>query len=243
VACDGSVTDPAAKPSLSLGTPAVCEQTPFRRDGRALTAALINPGAVSLTVVDATGCDIGIYYSTSGSVNQSTIAGASYFGVVNHSAHVDVTNSSVSNIGDRPFNGAQHGNAIFYTTENQDVGTGALIAAGSASGTISGNSVSLYQKGGIIVRGVNASAEILDNEVKGLGPVDFIAQNGIQVSFGGSAVVRENIVSGNDYTPAGTTSCGVLLFQASGVKVQQNTYFANETNMCNFGKGGGNVSE
>lgn len=244
VACDSSVTEPAAKPSFSLGAPATCEATPFRRDGRVLTAALINT-TVARTVVDATGCDIGIYYSpgTTASVDQSTIAGASYFGVVNHSAHVDVTNSSVSNIGDRPFNGAQHGNAIFYTTENQDAGTGGLVAAGAASGTISGNSVSLYQKGGIIVRGAGASAEILDNEVTGLGPVIFIAQNGIQVSFGGSGVVRENIVSDNDYTPAGTTSCGILLFDAAGAKVQQNTYFDNETNMCNFGKGGGNVSE
>jgi hypothetical protein len=25
--------------------------------------------------------------------------------------------------------------------------------------------------------------------------------------------------------------------------VQQNTYIDNETNLCNFGKGGGNVSE
>ena len=77
----------------------------------------------------------------------------------------------------------------------------------------------------------------------GEGKIDYIAQNGIQVSFGGSAVVRDNIVSDNDYTPPGTTSCGILLFQASGVKVQQNTYVDDETNMCNFGKGGGNVSE
>jgi hypothetical protein len=242
VACDGSVTDPAAKPSLSLGTGASCVATPFIRDGHVLTAALINPAPVTLTIVDATGCDIGIYYNVDGSVDQSTIAGAKYFGVVNHSAHVDVTNSSVSNIGERLFNGTQHGNAIFYTTQNQAL-DGTTTEAGSTSGTISGNSVSLYQKGGIIVRGTNASADVLDNEVTGLGPVDFIAQNGIQVSFGGSAVVRDNIVSDNDYTPPGTTSCGILLFQASGAKVQQNTYFDDETNMCNFGKGGGNVSE
>jgi hypothetical protein len=248
VACDNSVTDPAAKPSLSeVGSLAVvCTPTPFIRDGRVLTAAVIGtPAPISRTVVDATGCDIGIYYApgTTGSVDQSTIAGASYFGVVNHSAHVDVTRSSVSNIGDRPFSGAQHGNAILYTTENQVLPGGTIVTAGSASGSVSGNQVSLYQKGGIIVRGAGASADILDNQVTGLGPVDFIAQNGIQVSFGGSAVVRGNIVSDNDYTPPGTTSCGILLFDAGGAKVQQNTYIDNETNLCNFGKGGGNVSE
>lgn len=238
VACDGSVTEPAAKPTLAVvATVFSCTPTGFSRDGLVLTAALINPGAVTTTVVDATGCDIGIYYNTTGSVDQSTVAGAKYFGIVNDGAAVDVTNSSISNIGDRPFSGAQHGVAIFYTTEH-DVG----VPTGTASGTITGNSISLYQKGGITVRGDGASATILDNTVTGLGPVDFIAQNGIQVSFGASGVVRSNSVSGNDYTPAGTTSCGILLFGAAGVKVQENKYFANEANMCNFGKGGGNVS-
>jgi parallel beta helix pectate lyase-like protein len=253
-ACDSAVTDPAAKPSLDAGVAAavagVCTPTPFIRDGRPLTAAVIGTATpISRTVVDATGCDIGIYYppGTTGSIDQSTIAGAFYFGVVNHAAHVDVTRSSLSNIGDRPFSGAQHGNAILYTTENQvaDPITGVItvVTTGSAGGLISGNSVSLYQKGGIIVRGAGASADILDNEVRGLGPVNFIAQNGIQVSTGGTAVVRENIVTENEYTPPGTTSCGILLFDAAGVKVQQNTYFDNETNLCNVGKGGGNVSE
>jgi hypothetical protein len=251
LACDGAVTDPAERQSLDVGiaVAGVCTPTPFRRDSRFLTAAVIGtPVPITRVVVDATGCDIGIYFppGITGSVDQSTIAGATYFGVVNHSGSVNVTRSSVSNIGERPFNGTQHGNAILYTTENQVLGTDGsdvLVAAGTASGAISGNSVSLYQKGGIIVRGAGASADILDNQVRGLGPVDFIAQNGIQVSFGGSAVVRENVVADNNYTPAGTTSCGILLFQASGAKVQQNTYYDNETNLCNAGKGGGDVSE
>ena len=65
VACDGSVTDPAARPSLDVGASiaGVCLPTTFIRDGRALTAALIGtPAPITRTVVDATGCDIGIYY-------------------------------------------------------------------------------------------------------------------------------------------------------------------------------------
>ena len=242
VACDSAVTEPAAKPSLDVnGVAGPCLATGFIRDAHPLTATVIGTSApITNTVVDATGCDIGIYYGPGviGSVNQSTIAGATYFGVVNDKTTVDVINSSVSNIGDRPFGGSQHGVAILYTTVNPD-GT----SSGAASGIIRGNSVSLYQKGGITVSGVNAFAEVLRNTVTGFGPVDFIAQNGIQVSFGGSGVVRENIVWGHDYTPRTFTSCGILLFQAAGVKVQENTYIENETNMCNFGKGGGNVSE
>ena len=258
VACDSAVTEPVAKPMLDVGVASVvgaCIPTAFVRDGRPLTTAVVGtPAPIARVVIDATGCDIGIYYAPgmTGSVDQSSIAGASYFGVVNHGAQVNVTRSSVSNIGDRPFSGAQHGNAILYTTENFVIELPippattpviTFVTAGVAGGLVSGNQVSLYQKGGIIVRGAGASADILNNEVRGLGPVNFIAQNGIQVSFGGSAVVRENIVSENDYTPDGTTSCGILLFEAAGAKVQLNTYRDNETNLCNFGKGGGNVSQ
>lgn len=241
VACSSSVTEPAAKPSLFVV--GACTTTGFFRDGINLTAPanLINPTSTVTGTADATGCDIGVYYSSAGtgtgSVDGAAISGAKYFGVVNNGRIVNVTNSSVSNIGNVPFDGTQHGVAIFYTTENP-----AGTPSGSASGTVSGNTVSNYQKGGITVRGVGASATIQDNTVTGLGPVDFIAQNGIQVSFGASGLVHGNTVAGNDYTPAGTTSCGILLYQAAGVKVQQNKFIADETNMCNVGKGGGNVS-
>jgi hypothetical protein len=171
-------------------------------------------------------------------VNGATISGAKWFGVVNDAAAVDVTNSTISNIGDSPFSGAQHGVAITYTTFHDN----ALPATGSASGTISGNTISLYQKGGITVSGAGAFANVLNNGVTGLGPIDFIAQNGIQVSFGASAVLRGNSVSGNDYTPKDTIACGILLFDATGVSDSQNKYRDNERNNCNFGKGGGNVN-
>jgi hypothetical protein len=46
-------------------TPAFSQCTPtgFVRDGMNLTAALINPAGVVTVDVDATGCDIGIYYN------------------------------------------------------------------------------------------------------------------------------------------------------------------------------------
>ena len=42
---------------------AACTQTGFVRDGINLTAALINPTGTVSGDVDATGCNIGIYYS------------------------------------------------------------------------------------------------------------------------------------------------------------------------------------
>jgi L-aminopeptidase/D-esterase-like protein len=49
--------------------------------------------------------------------------------------------------------------------------------------------------------GSGAALIVQDNTVTGFGPVDYIAQNGIQISFGATAKVAGNVVTGNDYTP------------------------------------------
>jgi hypothetical protein len=213
----------------------LCTPTGFHRDGTNLTARQI--GGDLTGSLNAYGCDIGVYYGpgSTGNVSGATITNARYFGVVNDGrANLGVTGSTISNIGDSPFGGNQHGVGIFYTTEHA-LGT----STGAAGGTISGNILSAYQKGGITVRGAQASATITNNTVTGSGKVDYIAQNGIQISYGATARVTGNTVSGNWYTPPGTTSCGLLLFQAGGVKQNSNTLFANETNLCNVGRGGG----
>jgi hypothetical protein len=155
------------------------------------------------------------------------IANARYFGVVNDGGHVNVARSTISKIGNAPFDGAQHGVGILYTTEHV-----AGSSSGIARGMISGNTLAAYQKGGITVRGTGASATIDGNRVTGSGQVGYIAQNGIQVSFGASATVWGNIVSGNWYEPDGTEACGLLLYQAGAVKQLVNHLFANETNIC-----------
>ena len=83
---------------------------------------------------------------------------------------------------------------------------------------------------------------MLNNVVTGEGEVAYIAQNGIQISFGATALVKDNTVSGNWYTPTSYTACGLLFYQAEGVKQQSNNLFANEKNLCNVSRGGGNVS-
>ena len=186
--------------------------TDFVRDGINLTAAQI--GGKVTGDLDATGCDIGVYYGpgTKGSVKNATIANAKYFGVVNYRGNVTIMNSTISHIGNTPLDGTQHGVGIFFTTEETPGGA----TNGSAKGTINGNVLHSYQKGGITVRGAGASATIQHNTLSGSGQVDYIAQNGIQVSFGGTATVKNNTVSGHFYTPDSTESCGLLFYQAAG---------------------------
>ena len=224
--------------NMSMSSSA-CTPTGLVRDGINLTAALVNPGTVTGTV-NATGCNIGVYYApgTTGTVSSANVSGANYYGVVANAASVNITNSQIHDIGENPFNGSQHGVGVLYTTVNQ---AGASTGP-SATGTLSGSTISRYQKNGVVVSGSHASVTVKNNTVTGAGPINYIAQNGIEIASGASASVTGNTVSGHFYTPATVTACGLLFFQAGGVKQSKNTMFGNQTNLCNAGRGGGNFN-
>jgi hypothetical protein len=155
-------------------------------------------------------------------------------GILFDGAGGSITDNTVINI-NQGASGCQEGNGIEVRNAPFDnTGTDVLV-------TISGNVVSGYQKNGITANG-SVAASITGNTVTGAGPVNYIAQNGIQIGFGGTAVVDDNAVSGNDYTPADTTACGILYFEADGVGASQNMMRDNERHLCNFGKGGGNFN-
>ena len=190
---------------------AACTPTGFFRDGMDMTAAVIADGDISGQMIDASLCNIGIYYGpgTGGTVESSEVFGSNYFGIVVTgedslnvgTTSVDVKNSRIHNIGDKPmFTGAQHGVGVYYF---------AFSDGASATGAISGNTVSLYQKGGIV--------SISGNTVTGNGPVPYIAQNGIQIGFGGDGLIMRNQVTGNSYTGFNSaSSSGILIFGGCG---------------------------
>jgi hypothetical protein len=179
---------------------ASCTATGFVRDAIDLTAAMINPPGTVTGDVDATGCNIGIYYSAGhGRVSQANVHGSNYYGIVNNGADVDILDSTVSDIGEKPFNGSQHGNAIYF------------VFGSAAKGDIKRNFVWNYQKGGIIVNGSGGHVTIQQNYVVGLGPVNFIAQNGIQAGYGADTSILQKFVTGNSYTGANLASSGGIL--------------------------------
>src|ERR1700694_1457415 len=192
---------------------ATCTATGFIRDGIDLKAALINPSSVPATL-DATGCEIGVYYNhnKSGGVvtlNQVDIWGAQYFGVAVNAdggpLTVHITNNFIHNIGNLPFDGSQHGVGLYlraFFTHN-------------LTGEVMGNTVSAYQKGGIVAtRGGVKLSKWDNNKVYGLGHLNFIAQNGIQISYGAvpsPGEVLNNTVTGNSYIGTGDVSSGGIL--------------------------------
>jgi hypothetical protein len=174
--------------------------------------------------LDATGCDIGVYNPTA-VTDDAVIHGAKHYGVVvDGSKGVDITDATVSDIGDDPFSGTQYGVGIYYT--------------GGATGTIRGTSVSQYQKGGIVAKGEGTKVAMTDNTVTGLGAVKFIAQNGIQVSNKAAATVTGNTVSKNIYNGGGWTSTGIMFYGAdaastpkAGKIASTNDVFQNQANI------------
>lgn len=180
-------------------SPPPCRTTDFMQDGRPLTAVMIDPPFVVTGTVDAQHlCDIGVYYSPEGlggpfAVDTATIENAIYYGVLDNSSafEVDVKNSSIQNIGDVPFDGAQHGVGVSYT-------------GNPAHGIVDGNTISQYQKNGTAMKN-GANVTVTNNTVTGRGPTKVIAQNGIEFVNANSPNLSGNTVSMNIYTQ--TTSC------------------------------------
>lgn len=206
---------------------AQCTPTEFVQDGNYLTAAQINPTGTFTATVDATGCNIGVYYNTAdsgGAVSGATISGANYYGVLVNGRSINITTSSIHDIGESPFNGAQHGVGIYYT--------------GGATGSVTGNTVFNYQKNGISVSGTSAVI-VSGNTVTGQGPVNYIAQNGVEIIYGATASVKNNSINNNYYTGSTWEACGLLFYEAGGVSQSKNTFSGNQKNVCNAGRGGG----
>jgi hypothetical protein len=216
-----------------VASAATCTATGFA----GLTAAEVNPASVT-GEVDATGCNIGVYYdSGTGSIDGADIHGANYYGVVvngdANNVSVDITDSSIHDIGESPFNGSQHGNAIYYRA--LDVGT--------ATGTVDGNTVSRYQKNGITVNGAGATVAVTNNTVTGQGQIDYIAQNGVQFGYGAKGSVIGNTITDDWYTAcsnqdAAKTGCtpwvsaGLLLYDVdtNALKISNNTFRNDQRN-------------
>ena len=207
----------------------ICTPTGFVRDGMNLTAAVI-PTSITPNVtgsVNAAGCNIGVYYGPgiTGTVKTAQIFGANYFGVVNNGSNVTITKSQIHDIGENPLNGDQHGVSIYFA-----------YGAPSA-GSITSNLIWNYQKGGIVVNGTSGTVAVTSNTVVGQGPLNYIAQNGIQIGYGAKATVTNNIITGNSYTGSGdAASGGILIVGGScyggpltiGTKIIGNTVIGND---------------
>jgi len=138
-----------------------------------------------------------------GAGNNIMTCGLELIGIYLQNAGGTIGNNTVQNQLLPPgFQGCQSGQGIYVQSET----------AGTPAVTILGNSVNNFDKNGITINEAAATGTIKNNVVVGNGPVDYIAQNGIQIGFGATGRVVGNQVSNFVYSPATTGSAGVLLY-------------------------------
>jgi len=156
--------------------------------------------------------------------------GANYGVLVDQGGSAKIQDNHITQIRDQMLTGIQEGIGIQYGFTDS---MGNVLSSGS--GLARHNTIEDYQKGGIVVIGDASNADLHDNSITGVGPTSVIAQNGIQVSDGATADVRNNTVSGNSFTPATVLSAGILLFETSAkVLVRNNSVSANDEGIYLF---------
>ncbi len=92
------------------------------------------------------------------------------------------------------------------------VGNHAQASPGRAE--IANNQITGYQKAGVVVSGAGAHAALTNNWIEGAGPTSVLVQNGVQVSYGATAAITGNTITGHVFTPFNLVSTGILLYQA-----------------------------
>ena len=147
-------------------------------------------------------------------------AGDLAYGVAIDGGSATIRDNFITRIRNNPLDGAQTG-----------IGVIVLGDQSKASAVLSGNLITDYQKGGVVVFGADATAAVSGNVVVGAGPTDAIAQNGIQVSDGADAAVSGNTVTGNVYTGEGVSAAGIYADTAGSVSVTGNRVFGNQTGL------------
>jgi hypothetical protein len=106
------------------------------------------------------------------------------------------------------YKGCQHGVAV-------EVGSHKAALVGHA--TLKNDTISGYEKNGPTVAGAGSTMKVLDSTITGEGPSPYIAQNGVEVAYGGAGVVKGTTVTANECELAGACSSSDLENQADGV--------------------------
>jgi hypothetical protein len=125
-----------------------------------------------------------------------------------------ISNTTVTGITDTPVGGMQGGLGIY----------GYVNDSTPTTLNVENNTVTDYQKGGMVFKGTGLTVNTTGNTITGYGPVPFIAQNGIQYSQGAGGTIQDNTISGNWYSGTSATSAGIILYNnPAAITIDHNT--------------------
>lgn len=191
------------------------------------------PSPASFTIAESGPSWEPMVFAYGGSESDGTVSGSG-------TVEVTVTGFTLDGNGVQP--AARRKPAVLYrnasgeiaenTIENVGVGgkeTFGVLAYGNSEVTITGNSISDYERGGIGANGDGGAhpaptVDIRGNTVTGsIGIEAAWGPNGIQVGYGVEGQVKNNEVRDNRYSDEGPVAAGILIFESDGVTVQRNT--------------------
>ena len=132
-----------------------------------------------------------------------------FIGIGYRNAGGTVRDCEIKAIRETPMNGNQHGVGVYALDDNGIARTLNVLH----------NTIYDFQKNGTALSGVNLTAIVDSNTVTGSGPINFTAQNGIQVSFGAKGSIKNNKISSINYSPLTAASCGILVYQTTDTVV------------------------
>ena len=168
--------------------------------------------------------------TASGLINACDVGADRLRGIMFNGASGSITDNTVLNI-NQGVSGCQEGNGIEVRNAPFD---------GTHPNTIyveiSDNTVTNYQKTGILANG-DVFVEIKENVVTGVVSA-VIAQNGIQLGFGGQGVVKENEIGPDFFTGSFWAASAILLFEVSDVVVNENLVKESQLGVAIAGFGG-----
>lgn len=151
-------------------------------------------------------------------------------GIAFYNAGGTVDHVIIKGIRETPASGTQHGVGLYVNNED----------ATARSMTVTNNNITDFQKNGMTLVGTNLTVSVNNNAVTGQGAVNYIAQNGIQVSSGALGIVGpNNVVSSLSYTPSNWVSSGLLIY--GDVAVHHNTVTDSQVAIY-FVEGNGTIS-
>jgi hypothetical protein len=153
--------------------------------------------------------------------------GTQFSGVrVDGNGKVYLYNDYILSIRNSPLSGCQNGTGV--VAGRQADGT-------SGTAVVVNTIISDYQKNGVTISNTESFGFLRHVTITGAGPTNITAQNGVQISSGARAVIRDVSITGNVYSPQTNVATGVLLFQPGFVFLGNVTATANDVDIDLFG--------
>jgi hypothetical protein len=185
------------------------------------------PIATALLVADTTG--VSISGLTVDGVNSGISQCApDLIGITFQNASGELDRTAVRNFKlAASLNGCQSGTGIFIQSGN----------GGVSKVEIDHCTVHDFQKNGITADEKGTLTIIRRNVVTGLGPTTGAAQNGVQIGFGATGSILDNVVTNNVWAPCTAVSTctavatNILVTQSDGVEVSGNTAGISQVNI------------